>query len=127
MMRKPAALDLGDDGDPSVATAPLEGPPAADLAGLKPQAPGPRPDAGLVRRASEAAGFTRDTPNPKPKPKEPERQLNFGMAPISIHDMIDDAAHKARMTRKAFLYSVLREHGLPIPDDLLRDRRKPSD
>jgi hypothetical protein len=60
-------------------------------------------------------------------PKEEERQLNFGKAPLSIHTMIDDAAHNKRLTRKAFLYSLLKEHGLPIPDELLRDRRKPVD
>jgi len=56
--------------------------------------------------------------------KEDERQFNIGKLPISILDAIDDIAHEHKKNRRSFVLKALKDAGVPIPNELLVDRRR---
>jgi len=55
---------------------------------------------------------------------EDERQFNIGKLPISILDAIDDIAHEHKKNRRSFVLKALKDAGVPIPNELLVDRRR---
>lgn len=60
------------------------------------------------------------------KKKEKQRQLNCGLLPEFVIEKIDDFArqHKDIRIRRVLILKALKAYGVPIPDDLLRDRRR---
>lgn len=72
-----------------------------------------------MAKASGAPRFVYDN-------KEEERQFNIGKLPLSILDAIDDLAHENKQIRRSFVLKALKDAGVPIPNELLVDRRRRS-
>lgn len=72
-----------------------------------------------MAKASGAPRFVYDK-------KEEERQFNIGKLPLSILDAIDDLAHDHKQNRRSFVLKALKDAGVPIPSELLVDRRRRS-
>lgn len=77
-----------------------------------------------VKKAKELAEKSGAPELVRPKQKEREKQFHLGKLPLSVIDSIDDVAAENRMNRKTFILKALKAQGVPIPDDLLRDRRR---
>lgn len=60
----------------------------------------------------------------KTKTKEKEKQFNIGKLPISIIKEINVKAKQNGDIRRTFILKALKEAGVNIPDELLRDRRE---